>query len=546
MSRFVLTTALLGLGNLLLSGCGSSTEPKLNTKDTPHDEALGVRELTPWQACALVPGNDTDGAECAVATLPLDHEDATSRDFPVLVKRLPPEDGAETRQLWLLHGGPQSSAVDELFGMSRAWRGMPGLGIYAVDHRGIGGAARLTCSAEAPGSDGGVEITEAEWDGCIDEVSARDDLPHLTTTASAGELAALIDELAQDGTAGFLYGGSYGTYLAHRYLQLRPEQPTGVIIEGIVSPHTPHFTGYDADMEGAGRELMNLCAADASCASHFASHPYETVARVVQSLDEGHCAALGAGRDDVRNFLSVLAFFEPFNTTIPALVTRLERCNADDIAALHRYFEMVGGIFGAGLDVSRAADGGARPFAAGRFGLDPSRGNRGDGDSFLIFWHVSLPELYAEGSRVDTLAAELDTYVMTLGAEHDLARLAPRWPILEPDVYHGRWATYDGPILMMQGGLDPTTTLARARPVGEHFDGPNQHWVEFPHDVHDLVDFTPTTDGVDCATTLMRDFVDAPSAALDRSCLERLRPVDFDGDPSVIEALFGEKNAWAN
>lgn len=489
-------------------------------------EASGVRSRGAWQPCALVPGEDTTRAECLEVVLPLDHTDPASRDFPVLVKRNPAS-GTETRQLWLLHGGPTSSAVDDLHAMSRAWHGMPGLGIYAVDHRGIGGAARLGCSAESPSSEAGPEIAESEWSQCLDEVRGRDDLEHLTTTASARDLGVLIDELAGEDVAVFLYGGSYGTYLAHRYLQLQPEQPTGIIMEGIVSPHEPHFVGYDADMNRAGRALFEVCASDPACRAHFAEHPFDVATRVVRSLDEGHCPALGATSQDVRSVFGSLAFLEPFNTSIPGLVTRVERCNDDDLAMLSQYMETVAPLLG----TSRA--------------IDATRANRGDGSSSLIFWHVTLPELYATGTRPSVLAQELESYTVVTGLELELAQRAASWPVLPRDELYGRWADYTGPLLMLQGGLDPTTTVERARPVGQHFDGVHQHWVEFPHDVHDLVDQTPTLDGHDCATTIMRAFVEDPHAELDRSCIERLAPIDFDGDPESNRYLFGRSTPWA-
>ena len=56
----------------------------------------------------------------------------------------------------------------------------------------------------------------------------------------------------------------------------------------------------------------------------------------------------------------------------------------------------------------------------------------------------------------------------------------------------------------------------------------------------------PTTDGSDCAQSLLAQFFERPRRAVDTSCQDRLVPLDFDGPPGVTEAFLGTSDAWGD
>lgn len=252
---------------IALLGCAPddlSTPPGSTT--TPPAEIVEVRR---WKTCDRVPGTGDEGAECATAVVPLDHEDPGGATYELLVKRIPSAVPAR-RHLWIVHGGPGASAVDDLDLLSYGIPELrPDVEVYAVDHRGIGGSGRLGCPAEADGY-----VSEGEWPGCVAAVEAEwgRALDHVTTTASARDLGALVDALS-GGVDVTVWGGSYGTYAVLRYLHLFPDQPDAVMLEGIEHP-ARGFVGYDADIDGVAREVFDLCAADGDCAGHFAGEPW--------------------------------------------------------------------------------------------------------------------------------------------------------------------------------------------------------------------------------------------------------------------------------
>jgi pimeloyl-ACP methyl ester carboxylesterase len=307
-----------------------------------------------------------------------------------MIKRIPAQ-GSVTKRLWILHGGPGGSAIDDLdllsFGLPEA---VEGLEVYGIDHRGIGATQRLTCPAEDDGW-----ISDLEWPGCIDHMVEKhgDSLAHLTTEASARDIGLLIGSM-DDGTPTFVYGGSYGTYLASRYLHFFPDQAAGVILEGIEHP-ARGFIGYDQDMDRAVEGLFAECAADLECAAHFDGDPWETATGLGARIDAGHCAG-AVTSDSLRLMLGTLSFYAGYREFIPALVHRVDRCSDVDAVVVDDLL--------------------------GLFGMSP--GNRGTGDSQALFFHVALSEMWFAPedapAYLDTVAEWRDLTAST-GLETSLA-----------------------------------------------------------------------------------------------------------------------------
>jgi hypothetical protein len=98
-------------------------------------------------------------------------------------------------------------------------------------------------------------------------------------------------------------------------------------------------------------------------------------------------------------------------------------------------------------------------------------------------------------------------------------------------------------MLMMNGTLDPATPFAGAKRVADAFHGQNQVFITLPNGTHDPT--TPTTDDAgNCMTSLLGQFVTRHGVVTDRSCTQRMKPIDFDGAPALARQAFGTDNAW--
>ncbi len=536
-------TWLILLAVLALLGCEEGgqiiwdDDDVADDDDDDDDDDVPEVEVGDWEDCDWVPGNGDGNAECATALLPLDYDNLEGLDLEVMVKRRLGR-GDSTAQLWLLHGGPGASAIDEMSYLAYSVRDeLPDIDIYAIDHRGIGGSGKLECpEQEAPESDGGEAITEDELPDCVADLEYQwaASLGELNTTNSARDLGALIGALAADDQQVLIYGGSYGTYLAQRYLQLFPGQPDGVVLDGI-SPPGQGFMQYDEGMDLTGQKLMEACGEDPDCAEHFDGDPWEVAQQTVASFDAGHCAPLSADAAVMRYFLGAMLMYDKVRDMVPATVHRMNRCSDEDMAVIVYLYNAYFGAVGQG-----AVPGPRWPLG--------QTGNEGTGYSGLLFYHVATSEMWDLETAPDyeEALAAWDGYTMSTGLTTWVAAVAEDWPTFAHDEYNGGFADYDGPLLMLQGGLDPATPVEFAEAVGDHYTHNGQTWAYMPQAAHGLITGTETDSGGNCGEELYLKFLADPTNELYLDCIDDVLPVQFDGWPDYNQYFMGTDDIWGD
>jgi hypothetical protein len=103
-------------------------------------------------------------------------------------------------------------------------------------------------------------------------------------------------------------------------------------------------------------------------------------------------------------------------------------------------------------------------------------------------------------------------------------------------------------MLMLQGRLDPSTPHDFALAVGQHFDGPHQHWTSFPYATHNVATGSPVEEdpaAMHCGQQLFVDFLKDPQGELDTSCIDETLPLDFEG-AVYAPYLTGTIDFWEN
>jgi pimeloyl-ACP methyl ester carboxylesterase len=482
-----------------------------------------------WTPCPLITGLDGHDAECATVQVPVRRDHPEGRRIPIAVKRL--RTGNDRGQVWLLQGGP-GGTVKAFEPIARDFAARSGgLDVYMPEHRGVGDSARLGCPAqEADDSDQGLGITPEEIPACFAAVQAEwgDDLQGFSTTEAARDLGELIAATRTPGKPVYVLGISYGTYWAHRYLQLFPAQPTGVILDSICAPGECRFPlrfaqGADAN----GRALLGVCAADADCAAELGGDPVAFATDLMTRIDGGHCPGLvggdGPSPDDLRMFLGSLEMDVDLRRLVPAVLHRLDRCDDDDVAAVHAL-----------------ADALAPP-------ADPSPLDRAG--SPLAYFAVARQELWEDPApTLEAYTAAFRALVFALGTEPQMLDAAQSFPAAPRDAYWGQYAETDVPLLMMNGTLDPQTPLAVAQPLGEHLHGPNQHFVVVERSPHGVLTSARYADDPrqTCGWDLFEQFVRDPTGPLDTSCSTRTAAVDFSDDPTLAATFFGTDSLYGD
>lgn len=507
----------------LLAGCSSSTP---ETTPPPDSDAGAPPPVVQWTPCPLHVEGTGPTVECATIQTPLDAKNPSGPTIDMFVKRYKPKGGKSLRAVWFLQGGPGASGyVFEGLSEQIATK-FPDVDFYMPDHRGTGKSTRLGCAVqEASDSEGGIAITDAEWPACLADVKAREGsrLPFFNVTNAANDLGVMIARTQPEGQPVFVYGVSYGTYWAHRYLQLYPNQANGVVFDSIF-PQGGSLARQDADANEAAKDFFAVCGKDTFCSGKLGTDPWPRVEALFAKLKSGHCSAIAIPEIPTyvlfRRAFGSLLMDPNLRGYIPAFVYRLDRCEPRDIDALK--------ILVTNLTQEQPESEMIRQW------------------SWIVTYNIMMSELWETPSPT---AADLQlirenavaSRDVTLGMELHIGN----WPTYTPDNYSKTWATSTTPLLFLQGGLDPATLLRKAREVKSHFTGPNQHWVEIPTATHTVIGSSTTSEKRSCGTRIMMNFIENPTAALDTSCISTVVPIDFVGTRKEYNgALLGTSDAW--
>jgi pimeloyl-ACP methyl ester carboxylesterase len=433
--------------------------------------------------------------------------------------------GEARAQLWLLQGGPGGSG--DVFSrggyVDRLHDALPGVDVYVIEHRGVGESTRLGCAAqEGAGSDGGADVTEGEWQGCIDALRAEwgDRLRHFSSTAAALDLAAATDATRAEGRALFVYGVSYGTYWALQYLKARPGDASGVVLDSVATPGAQFFTDFGLQFDPVAERLAALCARDATCRAKLGDDPAGAARSIVARVDAGHCFGDDAAPGAVRALLARALQIRGANALVFPLLYRLDRCDEADREAIDHFFSLL-------VDEGGGSSAGAGP------------------DSFAVRQNIGFSELWAAAPTEAEYDARCRSAAFCTPGDFDLADLWPRYAP-PPDV-HALPATRV-PVLALNGDLDPQTPVEKAERVRAMLGAPGQTFVRVPFSTHFVLDNSPvrTPGAPPCGFQLVTGFVAAPEAPPDLSCLDDLEPPSFEPPPGLARRLFGTDDAWEN
>jgi pimeloyl-ACP methyl ester carboxylesterase len=477
-----------------------------------------------WESCPLYANNPFGRlAECARVPVPIDWADSEGEQIEIFVQRLRGDGTGGGGQLWLLEGGPGGSGADFDALMEGLNALEPGWDLYTLDHRGTGRSARLGCPQEGLADAADFDITMEEWPACLAALEGTwgDDLAHFTTTEAARDLGFLVDAMRETGRPTYVYGVSYGTIWAHRYLQIFPTQPDAVILDSLaVNNFITNWTRY---FNQVGEDFMAVCATDATCGAKLGGDPWGALGALLTALDGGHCPDAGLDRVGLRTLLAQMLMSWDFRPLIGPVIYRLSRCDAADVTAVKKLSALVT----------------TPPFTYHEKYF-----------SSVLNLHIVHSDLYPDNPPTPAqMQAEADaSYISTVGLGIDTFETFVRdqWPLYPRDEYWQGWADTSVPILMLNGDLDPQTPIWVATPAVDHLNKANQHFVTVPGAPHCIVCQTPvrTPGEPTCGTTLLRGFLADPTQAPDRTCLDDLALIDFVGGPGWPEYLLGEPDYW--
>jgi pimeloyl-ACP methyl ester carboxylesterase len=490
----------------LLSACFDGSAPQ-------------VELVVEWLPCPIQTGGAGDDAECTTINVPIDWDNPSGETIGIFVKRIGPSQG--TKQVWMLNGGPGASGAAFEALAQPFEENLPDATLYLMDHRGVGRSQRLGCSAEEENTLSGQLIAMDEWDACLADLDEEwgASLAHFSTTQAARDLGEIINATREEGQEVHIWGGSYGSFWAQRYLSIYPEQPSAVTIKGIVPPD-PDGRTYDRDFDQTTRDYLAHCDQDPECARHLGGDVAARTLELYAALDSGHCPeakSMGLTPRGMRSlFGGWMTWSWYLRALIPPIVYRLERCSLEDLQAIAH--------LGARLSSGDSEDPNDRLRSA------------------VIGMHISISEIASGPFDIPTALEEAKNTIAGFEFGKRMALLSDKWPRYQPDEYWGDFAETDVPILMIQGALDPATPARYTERVKEHYIAPNQRYVLLPGAGHSF-DVPAPSAPRGCPLALWMKFVEDPQSEL-HGCAEEVPEIRFDGLEAVALHYFGTPSLW--
>jgi pimeloyl-ACP methyl ester carboxylesterase len=489
-----------------------------------------------WTACPTIGGAPPilfpPPSQCALIDVPLRWSSPAGPKIQVFLKRFL-RLGA-TRQVFVLQGGPGYSVLGlEQYVQNLADRG--NADVYLFEHRGIGlSRPRLHCpDQESLDGPARYQITAAEMPGCLARLETEfgDTLSAYSTTAAARDLGNIARRLREPGKRLFVWGSSYGTYLAHRYLQIFPADADGVVLDSIVPPEAPNQGGipvdYENGVDAVGRKLLEACAADALCKTKLGDSPVAATAALLASLENGHCPDLTTGGltpATFRQLLTALTSTPQYRTYAPALVYRAARCAPGDVTVVKKLSSLL-----------------------------TTTPPRSDFVSLYASWALALnitrSEMSVDPGPTEAAFRELQRgHLFSVLDAEAVAGIYAYPHRYAPDEYVGKVATTATPLLMLSGTLDLFTPVAESEKLTRPFTGPFQHWVVVERAAHGVLAGSPLASNPadTCGWVLFEQFLRDPKGNLDTACKTQTAPLDFAGNPLGNIAFLGVPDAYEN
>ncbi len=484
-------------------------------------------------------------AECATVKLPLDYDSDNGKTIDVFIFRHKAISGTSKGQIWFLQGGPGGSgSTFSKYYFDKYTQKYPDYDFYSLDHRGVANSSRLSCSQED-------RITDpVSFRECANELntSMGDDLLEYSTTNAAKDVGFLMEMLKKPNKKRFVYGVSYGTYWAERYLTIFPSQADGVILDSICTLKHCYFDDYSKWTDVVGHQFMDVCKDDSTCKSKMdlispdtEQTPQEAMKTVLDKMNTTSCFIDGYGAFDkatTQTFLTTMLMNFYARVLIPPVLVRLNRCNTNDKAVLKTLLDrLYGGMHGKNTD--------------GFFVSDEEMNN-----NTVLYYNIVFGELWY-GRTEEEITEVFENSLFNTGNGLDMYNMknSGHWHEYGDKGYLNKLPETDTPVLMMNGTLDPQTALEIALPSKDFLNKEHQYFLTFPQTPHGITSSSYTNEmihnygqGTTCGEKIMFEWITNPTQEPDTSCYNDMYKISWNDD--LIRGLgnmyMGTGDVWGD
>jgi pimeloyl-ACP methyl ester carboxylesterase len=470
--------------------------------------------LLDWVDCSIEGIEQRQGAQCYFQKVPLDWQNPLGRSIDNLVIRYLASQQPAKGKIWLLDGGPGGNSawmlpadIQQVFNPNE-WD------IYIPIHRGVEGPSKLKCS------DGSVQATMACFNELMSEYEGQ--LAAFNTENAAYDLADIIDKTKESTESDIVYGASYGTFLAQKYLQ--QQETIGVAqIDGLILDSVAPLNFQAIEMAGnydvIGFRVLELCNKNEFCRQQLGGDPVLFLDNALKKLALESCLMAG----DKKNILTVKLAkslldkaLSSYKDIVPGIIKMMNRCNEQDqMAFAHAYKLLV------------------------------EDGTDDDDTNLILMANVISTNMHRPAMSKEELIA----YKATLRFSPDdtpFFDMADIWPLDAISLDASLPAT-SVPLLILNGGLDPQSTDDMAKLVFDDYAGAQKSLVIFPSFHHGVI-VQDSINDKSCIANILKEFMNKPMEDIDSQCAEDTFPVDVTIESEymkvVFNYLFGLPSPW--
>lgn len=429
-------------------------------------------------------------ARCGTVSVPENREAPEGRTIALNVIVMPATlPGPHAPPLFDIEGGPGLPVTK-----NAEFYASVGIGYRArrdvvmVDQRGTGGSNPLHCPAFSDPEAAYRPLYPAETVAeCRKKLEATADLRMYGTRDAVVDIDDVRAALGYEKID--LFGLSYGTTVALRYLDTYPERVRAAVLMGVSPPEAMPPKSHAVAGDQAMRRLFDACASDPACAAAFdPAHDLDRARIRIGTI-------AGAPSEEI--------FVEKLRSLMyaPSGARRIPYI------------------------LNRAAEGDLAPFFAATRPKGPSP--YADG----MFLSVICSESMA---LMDFAAAEQSAKATMFGA-YRLQRqkqACAEWPVADVPADHLRPLKSNAHVLILSGELDPVTPPAWADGIAKIL--PNAKHIVIPGSGHIFDGMS----GIDtCLDPLIVGFLDAGDIkAINANCVTTMKPPAFETSVSNANA----------
>lgn len=419
-------------------------------------------------------------ARCGTVSVPEDRQRPEVRTIALNVVVMPATTKSSLPPLFDIDGGPGLAATKNIAFYATAGSAYRhDRDIVMVDQRGTGGSNPLHCPEfSEPEAAYQPLFPAAQVRQCRRALEQGADLTKYGTAEAVADLEAVRAALGYRQID--LFGLSYGSTVALRYIATYPDRVRAAVLMGVSPASATPPKGHALAGDRAMKKLVNQCRSEGACAAAF--DPAEDIDRARARLPS------------ISNAPSADIFFEKLRSLM-YLPTGSRRVP---------------------LVLSRAAAGDLSPFFAAT--ASQSQMLYADG------MHLSV--ICSEGMALMDVAAARAVAEATIFGDYRLRQqqqACAEWPKAQVPDDHLQPVRSDVPVLLISGELDPVTPPDLADEVAKTL--PNSRHIVIPASGH-LFD---GMSGVDtCLDPLILNFLQTGNVQpLEAGCVSSMKPPPF-------------------